>query len=438
MVDKAWPMKLYVPVNEEKLYIGRFTDELKLETAKKPVFMYKDYEEDLKDDEEYVGEKTAEFYQRRRKRRYSAKSYLVLEDSTKRPNGVKFKGTPIESKTEGADHSAKYVILQVSKSDGCVNVIKVDEWLQFQKDNNTKISTLDEVDLAFDAQEKQKKSANEKYKRISKAMEHNSKLFDETVAPRISQWPRNEIAGESTSSSGLFGLASQKSFSKKRTVQEVAIEAKEKSGTGESGLADMDGEKEYEDMCGYEYEETKSDDEEDAMFEQADLEEQADRKLTVDVEVSDDSGDEDEEEEEEEDKDEQKEDLVNASKQLKYFFGQGQEATGSDEGAGEIEKMAIDSSLEKDRLEDAQSAPLKKPKLDPNEASLVNLDLTEEGVRRYVSLMGGKIKTKDLHHAFKKQIKDLGNVGKDRFKAIVGKIMTVFEEPVLGKMLILK
>lgn len=433
----------------DRLIIGKFRDEVNFGVSNASFQMQEDLEEDVTDvvDEVYSGEKGAEFYKRRRRNRYKRKTQINLEESKKMkdPNsGMRYVGIPVEPKTEGGSAS-KYVLLQFLKhgDNSVVQVIPVDDWYQFQKANNTKAITLDEVDIHYDTLHKMKSSANKKYQRISKAMEHNSKIYDETIVGKIN--PGFKAEGDSSKSvSDIFGLAASRM--KKGGGGKASSALEPFKGHLTDGGMDADGEKAFEDICGYEYEETRSDDEEDTAIVQQEEMEVAERTGIVDEEEDDE--DEEEAEEDEEEKEESTH-LVEASRELKGFLVR---QSGKDDSDSDKEKDSNLGSSERSsdgiedrkrsRGDDGQGGEGKRAKTDPppvpTTSSAQEFELSEDGVRKYLELMGGRIKTKDLAQAFKRQIRDVGSAGKDRFKAIVVKVTIMAEDPVLGKILVMK
>eukprot|EP01041_Mallomonas_annulata_P000609 gene609-1173_t len=437
---------------EDRLIIGKFRDPVKLNNAQPPIYMQEDLEEDVQDiaEEKYIGEKGAEYYRRRRVNRFRRKTQITIEDSTKKSkdstSGIKLSGLPVENRTEGGGTS-KYVLLQVLKVGDTseVNVIPVDDWYQFHKVSTSRAISLDEVDLEYDNLQRRKASANKKYQRISKAMDHNSRIYDETVASKLNGGGSSGQDGE-TGGSDAFGMAAAK-FMKIKKSKETKVDVKQYS------MVDADGEKEFEDICGYEYEETRSDDEEDAVLEQADQEVEAERAVVMQKDEDEEADEDDEDEDEEAEGDEEEGDggeLVLASKQLKGFLTK-QNEKGASESSGEEDAESTSSRGREDggdgraedrkrRREEDSGDQSKKSKGDPGDKKgslTLELELSEEGMRAYMARMGGRLTAKSLVEAFKKQIRDAPS-GKERFAAIAKKITMKAEDPVLGKILILK
>jgi hypothetical protein len=103
---------------DEDILIGRFNDPLTLESAQGPVRMFY-VDEDIEEDAALSSEpRSAEFYSRRRKRRYRNKTALCIEEQGKRNRagtGIKLQGSLLDTKTEGGVKS-RYMLLQMTQT----------------------------------------------------------------------------------------------------------------------------------------------------------------------------------------------------------------------------------------------------------------------------------------------------------------------------------
>ena len=103
---------------DEDILIGRFNDPITLDNAQGPIKMFY-IDEDIEEDAALSSSepKSAEFYSRRRKRRYRNKAALCIEEQGKRNRagtGIKLQGALLDTKTEGGVKS-RYMLLQMTQ-----------------------------------------------------------------------------------------------------------------------------------------------------------------------------------------------------------------------------------------------------------------------------------------------------------------------------------
>lgn len=117
-MSQTWNLKKVVSKDDLEVIIGRFQDPVDIEKSKK-LFMYAK-EEAVNDDDTDQDNAENHTAPRKKKRRSNAKpkSFLTLEDmNSGQSERVQFKGTIVDTATEGGNTS-KYALLQVVKKEG--------------------------------------------------------------------------------------------------------------------------------------------------------------------------------------------------------------------------------------------------------------------------------------------------------------------------------
>ena len=410
------PLRMTRVNKNERIIVGRFDDPVPIEFKQTSSFyMNEDLEEDIKEDEILDEDKTAELYQKRRRRRFKRKSLIVLEDSVKKYKdgtlGRKWKGTPSEVVNEGIAPS--YVLFKMQKRETAngveseVQVIPVNSIYQFRLFSRTKAITLAEVDMNFENKELMQRAALQKYKRISNA---------------LSQVAKASLNSSNTNANDSGDDVVMEAFGKAAAKKARKVSGK-KVGHMDDGGVDLEAEQDLQEMfgVGLEYEEVRSDDEEDAVLEQADLEDKEERAVAVDAMGSDeeaedsvDSEDENDgqggdEEEDDEEEDEKKREIRNSTYQVRREVQRDREAQeaaaaaaaaqddedAESEGAAGVEggralKRGAEALRGGEGGANSSSRADKKMKL--SEETVQEDELTEDGVRAYIQRQGGRIK----------------------------------------------
>jgi hypothetical protein len=174
-------------------------------------------DENIEEDAENPDEKnTAERYKKRK--RYKSKSLLCLEEQAAaggrrgRADPLKLHGTPMDTKSEGGS-AARYALFEtVTKADGRVEVslIPVDHWFSFRKPSRAAEISLDDLEIAFDQQERQRAASNKKFSKVMQAMELKGRDF----AAKVGKAGEGEAGCDIAFGAPLFGPEATKALSR--------------------------------------------------------------------------------------------------------------------------------------------------------------------------------------------------------------------------------
>eukprot|EP00596_Hydrurales_sp_CCMP1899_P004112 CAMPEP_0119038770 /NCGR_PEP_ID=MMETSP1177-20130426/7884_1 /TAXON_ID=2985 /ORGANISM="Ochromonas sp, Strain CCMP1899" /LENGTH=462 /DNA_ID=CAMNT_0007001787 /DNA_START=152 /DNA_END=1540 /DNA_ORIENTATION=+ len=439
--------------------------------------------------------KDSEYWKNKKKRRsfYRKKSQIILEDSTPRgPNnanaGVQFEGkvsnvsmadlaetgssTMVTAKHRAGEPNKvpfKYVLLQVVKKDVVdemtkgvssateVNVIPVSDWYQFKKPSVDKERFLDEIDDEFELKQRKDKEKLEKYKRIAQAMKTNQNKFD---------GDKDGIL-EDGDESGRFNLPAIFGSSAGKSIKSGKLFKKEKveKHLDENGM-DLDQARSFDDYCKGDYTTERADDEDDVGGEQMELDEKEDIVAGQGVYEHSDDGDGDSDDEEEEEEDEEEEGGGGASAKLglvdetmeisaKEFKrkmavkeerarekGVSGKREHEEEETNQRKRMRVESDIE-------TTAPSSSSVIAASSTVSVkgtdDYEMSDEGVRKYITNAGGRVKIADLKEVFKKQRKtytkahpDEKKSGDKRLLDIILRVTKNVEDPLMGTALCLK
>lgn len=348
----------------------------------------------------------------------------------------------------------KYVLLQVVKSvsddSGAastqVNMIPVGDWYAFKKPSVTGQKTLDDLDDDFEAKQRVDKTRMSKYRKISKIMDGGGKGGGKEEDESEETWDAFTLPA-------AFGKSSMKGVKRGGGGfggggggggGGAVADAGARSGgdnklIDESGF-DVDEQNEFKEFCGGDYEKTFADDEEEYVGrEQAQLEEQEEelqgRELADEVEEPD-SDDEDEEDEDalgagalattmvDEDMERSAKEYgrlfasagtggSTSSNNFAYEKGFKKEAGDSkkrsrqsglqeaaDEGPADAKRRAVDGEQGKQKKKggvtfsddaDKPAAPAGADKEEPRSGASDEFDMSADGLRRYITSMGGRV-----------------------------------------------
>ena len=450
----GWPLRFRR--DEDESIIGKFSDGIDFDSARHPIKMYMKDEEI---EEEETGEvvKDSEYWRNRKKRRsfYRKKSQIILEDSSFRgPNnavsGLQYEGkvsnvsmadaaeagssTMITAKIKALASTKapfKYVLLQVVKKDAIdditkalsstteVNVIPVAEWYQFKKPGVAGQKFLDEIDDDFELQQRQDKEKLEKYKRITHAMK-----LDQNRSESNGKNSNNDEGedGKRFNLPAIFGSAAGKSVKAGKLFKKEKVE----KHLDENGM-DLDEARSFHDYCKGDYAAERADDEDDVGGEQMDLDEKEDILAGQAVYEHSDENEGDSEDEEEEEEGEEEEEsggaggarsgLVDESveisaKEFKRQMAskdkvkdeqtQKEREKGSQGGKRDYDEDSDGGIRKKSRTEaespasssSQQTAAPTAPA--PSGDSTDDYEMTDDGVRKYITNAGGMVKIADL------------------------------------------
>jgi len=290
--------------------IAKFEETINLTKATQPVKMYWYDEEILEEPVSLDANDYKDFAKKKRMRRRAMRyqSKLILEDSTSNINDdshIKYEGritnmstaetTKNDSRykhgaTANAEPDFKYVTLQPQKVvvDGKeitqIVVSPVGDFYLFRKVATGEQQFLSAVDDAFDAKIKHDHAKLDRYKAISKALnrepDHKSRSGgDNDESNRLDiPFGRNATMG---------GRVNGRSKLKKYVQGDTDVVV---SGMDSEAAMDLDGEAEFDAICGGDYEKVYADDEEEHILaEQAQLEQHEDALAGQEV-LGDDEG----------------------------------------------------------------------------------------------------------------------------------------------------
>ena len=251
--------------------VGKFTDNVALDKAEMPCFMYNEQEE-IEDDPEEMekdevikdGAYWAERRKNRNKYRYKRKEILKLEDSTYRveggaPEGIMYEGEAWEPGLKDGDghapttqvnyrerkHEVKdtekpfnYALLQVIKSAGAdgkvkteVNIVPVKGFYLFRKPSVMPMKSLDLIDDDFELKMQADKARMQKYQSLFRS---KSEALPGATDASAATAAANNSGGGNFVLPPVFGMAV-----KQRVKKGLKKNANAKSFLDETG-ADMD------------------------------------------------------------------------------------------------------------------------------------------------------------------------------------------------------
>ena len=401
---------------------------------------------------------------------------------------------------EGAKSAAfKYVLLKVVQKPIVdeitlqttmateVNVIPVSDWYQFKKPSLTGQKFLDEIDEDFEQEQRKSKDKLKRYKNLGRALER----AERASATWRGGGEGDEGGGDRFDLPAIFGTAATKALrkgggggaagAKKASLESLRL-------LDENG-GDLDEAKALgEDFGKGDYEATRADDDEDVWVEQAEnVEQDAVEAGQAVYERSDDEGmgtdDDDDEEDDEGSSDGEGgaggarsgfvDELVESSaKEFRALHRDADKKRSRDllSDTGDLSDSASDNgSLSGDgdgiakkkraRFADdtskavpeaggadgaqpaadtAASAPVAAPAAD------TTYELSDDGVRRFITNVGGRVRIAEIREVFKQQCKAYAKAqndkkaGGNRLLDIILRVTKNLEDPLMGTVLVLK
>lgn len=377
-------------------------------------------------------------------------------------------------------------------------MVPIEQSYTFRKAPRAAAVSLDELEISFEQNEKRKALANKKYASLMRTMESRSKEFEAKTAGGKTGFEEDEgatgaaapgasgkadvtdlafgapVLGSSVSKSlRRGGRSSMKSF---RGFMDDDGNEEYGGGGGGGGGGDEEGEgglgggrddNDIDHTEDIDFDEQFSDDDDDAAGLQK-LEEENEEthggatgsggRAVRGDEAGGGTDSEDEEfgpdsEEDEEGAAGQSEDaqnaLAGAAKEFNVMLKQKRlerEAANdaaSDSG-GSVEEGGSGKAAKRAKREGAglpargSEGSLQGAVATSSSSTAPTAELSEVGVRAYMQSVGGRARTRDLLEHFKKPLRALGAAGQSRLKELLKLVVVSIEDPVMGKILVLK